>query len=224
MYVHVAILCNPLFMHSHIVLYRYTGFIFGVITLHPWPGRLCKVIHTLYTSLATSSPPYSWALISSSSSSSSCTPIFTLWWSSCSEWGIVVSVVFLDFVKHFLFIFFNSFVTYNRKNTVELLRKSPHLFMWLEHLISLNREKKPQTWTIFNFCHIRCCLSISPVCQRVDTISVVCWVFPLFMPSTWENAHHIICLSLFYEYIVTFNFSWKIYMWTLFFSLEGYFH
>lgn len=106
---------------------------------------------------------------------------------------------------------------HNRKNTVELLRKSPHLFMWLEHLISLNREKKSQTWTIFNFCHIRCCLSISPVCQRVDTISVVYWVFPLFMPSTWENAHHIICLSLFYEYIVTFNFSWKIYMWTLLF-------
>lgn len=113
---------------------------------------------------------------------------------------------------------------HNRKNTVELLKKSPYLFMWLEHLISLNREKKSQTWTIFNFCHIRCCLSISPVCQRVDTISVVYWVFPLFMPSTLENAHHIICRSLFYEYIVTFNFSWKIYMWTLFFSLEGYFH
>lgn len=29
------------------------------ITLHPCPERLCKVTHTLCTSLATSSPPYS---------------------------------------------------------------------------------------------------------------------------------------------------------------------
>lgn len=117
-------------------------------------------------------------------------PIFTFWWSSCFKWGIVVSVVFLDFVKHFSFslqLFCNvqqkkdRGIIKNKKITPSFYvawafnffqeRKKSHtwkLIIWLEFSVSL------KTWTIFNFCHICCCLSISPVCQRVDTISVVC--------------------------------------------------